>query len=1270
MKSVGSSIIIFSLYYFSPSVNAQEIMINGHPLTDYIANTAIFEEGQTAAHAPVAPFAVKSKAIKGVWTECQYVMSLNGTWKFKWSENPEKAPWDFYKLHYDVRRWEEIDVPSDWQMQGFGDPKFRNVQQPFPANPPYPPSDYNPVGSYRRTFTLPPAWEGRRILLYFEGVKTAAFMWVNGRYAGYNEGGMEPAEFDVSGLVKTGENQIAVQVLRFADATYLECQDMWRLSGIYRPVYLLAMPNIHIRDFYITTDMDEMCRDAVLKVESEVVNVSGGRAQGYQVHGELLDEQANAIRTFDMILKDFAAGSVEKIQNTQQIKNPNKWSAEKPNLYTLVLQLIDPAGNCIHTISHVVGFREVQIRDQALWINGVPIKLNGVCSHVHHPRTGRTMDTETMIKDLSLMKQFNINCVRTSHYPQNREYYDLADRLGMYIVDETNDEAHATVWLSSRPEWRDMYLDRARKMVYRDRNHPSIIIWSAGNESGSGENICALIAEGKRIDPGRPAWLYGGNNDYYPGRGPMDCEDIVGPRYPTPYELKTSIAQSDDPRPSFMDEYVAVTGNGGGMFDEFWEVIREYPRTIGGAVWDWVSPTIYLPWIETPDASVYGNNGAIIGRYELVPGKFGKALALSGQDAWVETYRAPELDLAGDALTLSLWVKAKAWDGMESYITKGNWQFGLRQCTEDSLEFYTTTGRRVSLKTEVPQKWTGQWHHLLAGYDGRTMKLYIDGALMAEKSQRGRLVNAPFPINIGRNWETDDQDFTGTMCNALLDRIAVFDLALTPSEVYEAKTESARLWYDFETAKETTGYYSYGIGGRTYGLIWADRRPQPELYQLKKSGQPLTAKAVNLSTGEVDISNRHHFTNLNELDGTWRIEEDGKIIQFGPLNKNIPPLTTKRIKVPMKKISPVPGAKYYLTMRWTMSESTSWAEKGHEVAFVQIKLPAQISPPLEIKYNRTARLSINETDDLLTVSGDGFSYAFSKYSGELTSILFQNKEIIRQGPRMNVWRAPLANDLDQWTFGRARVTNFNPALSGFAANGFWAAGLDRLEHFLDKFEVNPLNDGIQIIVESHTAAEGSTTAFANTYEYRILPSGDILLTHTLTPEGTMPNYLPKAGLQIVLNSRFNRWMYFGRGPFETYPDRKSGAKIGLWETTVEEAYVPYLIPQDHANRTDVSWTALSDGKVGLFIQAAESLNVSAQKWETENLSRALVIPQLKPFDGITLNIDTRVSGVGCTAVSLLNKYRVFPDEFKYTIRLRPYMVGQTDPVLLDRESFE
>ncbi len=441
-------------------------------------NPAVFSRGQEEPHAALMPFRNLEEAIRNRRKESGYCLLLNGVWKFRYDENPEQAPAEFFRPDYDVSNWQNITVPGDWQMQGFGRAQFRNVHQPFPADPPAVPSDYNPTGSYRRTFIVPEGWGNRRIFLHFEAVKSASTVWVNGREAGYNEGGMEPAEYDITPLIRGGENVLAVRVLGYSDGTYLECQDMWRLFGIHRDVYLMATPATRIRDFQVETDLDGSHENATLKVRTYVRCHPPETPSGnLKLRIRLFDADGRAVFG-DGLTKDVGMEGKRDaaVDFSWSIRKPLKWSAEKPNLYTLVLALEGPGGLPLEILSSRVGFREVEIRDQAVWVNGVRVKFNGVNSHVHHPVTGRAMDVETMRRDLTLMKQFNINCVRTSHYPPNVEYLDLADELGLYIVDETGDEAHATEFLSDDPAWREAYVNRGRKMVLRDRNHPCVVI--------------------------------------------------------------------------------------------------------------------------------------------------------------------------------------------------------------------------------------------------------------------------------------------------------------------------------------------------------------------------------------------------------------------------------------------------------------------------------------------------------------------------------------------------------------------------------------------------------------------------------------------------------------------------------------------------------------------------------------------------------------------------------------------------------------------------
>ncbi len=1245
-------------------------------------NPAVFERGQVPAHATLMPFDGVEAALEGDRKASTWCLLLSGRWKFHWASVPREALATFFQPGYDASGWDDIEVPSSWQMQGFGHPVFRNIPHPFPSTPPRVPTDYNPVGSYLRSFDLPESWAGRRVFLHFEGVKSASYVWMNGHEVGYNEGGMEPAEYDVTEYLQPSSNTIAVQVYRFSDGTYLEDQDMWRLSGIFRDVYLMATPPVHVRDFFATTDLDADYRDAELSIAAEVSNYGEETIDGYRIRAVLYpsDDTVPVLEPFESRIPSIPAGGAVAVSLATAVASPRLWSAEHPHLYRLVLELAGSGGEVIEVLGSSVGFREVEIRDQVFFVNGWPVKLNAVNSHVHHPSTGRAMDVATMRQDLVLMKRFNINAVRTSHYPPNPEYLDLADALGVYVIDETGDEAHATTWLSERPEWRAAYVDRGRTMVLRDRNHPSVVIWSAGNESGSGYNICAIIAEGKRLDPTR-SWLYGGNNDYFPSNDPLDCEDIVGPRYPIPFELKTWVGEvpaSVDPRPSFMDEYAAATGNSLGGMDEFWRVIRACPRCIGGAIWDWVSPGIRWPWRVTADASAHGNHGALMGRAQLVDGRVGgRALALSGHDEWVELYRDPSLDITGDQLTLEMWVLPQRWTGHGPLLTKGDHQYGLRQSAADTLEFYIHDRERIAVTAPTPDDWEGHWHHLAGVYDGAEIRLFVDGVVVGSRAQSGEIDHNPFQVNVGRNAALHGQEHPGQLLNAVVDDVRIFARALDASELdadSPALRREARLWLDFEAVETKGEFFSLGIGGRSYGVIWPNRVPQPELWQLKKSAQPVGIEAVDVAQGLVRIANRYHFTDLSELEASWRVTAEEEVLDEGTFDVTLPPSESTTVRIPLERPEAAPGVEHWLEVRFTLPRETAWAPQGHEVAWEQFLLPG--TPPVPIgSLDDFAPLEMDMAGGQVVVRGEGFTYAFDETSGTLSSIRVGEVELLHQGPRANVWRAPLANERDPWGVYRGRLSTHREGMGNDIANGWRAVGLDRLQHTVERFTALRVADREVVIeIDAHAAPRGLPSGtfslgFGLTYVYRVLASGDILLEHTIVPRGNQPDRLPKVGLQMVLREEFDNLVWSGRGPFETYPDRRTGARIGVYRSTVEEQCVPYLVPQDYGNKSDVRWVSLANAQgVGLLAAGEQLLNVSAQHFGTDNLSRAWYPFQLVPQQGITLNLDHSVSGVGGTAVSVLTAYRTFPQPYAYAIRLRPYRSGET-PEALARQAF-
>ena len=1228
-------------------------------LYEYIENPQMIGLNQEEGHVPLLPYSTLGKANSNNPEQSSGYLSLDGKWKFLYSVNPDGINKNFFRNDFNEKGMGEITVPGSWQMQGFGEKIFRNVSQPFKSDPPKIPRDYNPVGSYRKTFIVPSGLKNKQLFLHFEGVSSAFFVWVNGQEVGYNQGANEPAEFDVTKLVKPGKNTVSVMVFQYSDGTYNEDQDMWRLGGIFRSVYLMATHKVHIRDYYITTDLDDNYENATLKVEAEIQNYSSADIRNYQVRVTLSDQNNQPVlENLTSGKITLAAGEKATIRLNAPVKSPKKWSDEKPNLYHIGFELVDPEGKTTEALADRIGFKEVEVRHQVLYVNGVPVKLNGVNSHMQHPDLGHSMNVEIIRKDFYLMKQFNINCVRTSHYPPVKEYLQLADETGIYIVDEAGVEAHATEFISNRPEWTKSYVERAEKMVLRDRNHPSIIFWSAGNESGSGFNICEVIAAGKRLDPSRPAWMYGGNDNDHPGKNPIKCEDIIGPRYGTPFELKVLFGQSPeeiDPRPSFMDEYLSAAGNSMGGLDEYWDVIYQYPRLMGGAIWDWVSPGLREKYLSSPDASGNNIDAALMGKTELVTGKSGLAVELTGTDTWIELYRDPKLDISGKALTVSFWVKPREWNGNGTFLSKGYFQFGVEQINETELEFYVGDRKKTSVKTNLPENWTNNWHIVTGIYTGTKLQLYIDGDKKNETSCTLTIENKPFAINIGRNPEIEAQENPNHYSNATFDQVAIFDRAVHAEELLdptETLKKSAACWLDFDEQKTGREFFSMGVGGRTYGLIWPDRTVQPELWQVKKSAQPVSVKMPDEEKGEIEIRNRMHFTNTSELEAIWQLQCEGIVVKEGTLETSVPPLSKAKYAIPYLPFVQETEKEYFLMVSFRLKENKPWAAKGFELAWDQLSL--KIKPEQTISTVDLPAPEITETDELINVQGINFTYSFSKMTGSLISMVFDGIELLKEGLNLNVWRAPLANDIDGWTNWQSGLTR-TPGMGPGQSNSWFAHGLDQMTTKADRITWSKNSGEIKLVIESHTSTNDLSTSFENRFEFSISGSGKITLDHTVTPCGKMPEWLPRVGIQLVLDQSFDQVKWFGRGPFETYPDRKTGAKIGLYSGLVAEQYVPYLIPQENGNKTDVRWTSLRNAQgIGVRISSPDQFSFSAQNVQSDNLSRALYPFQLKPFDGVSLNLDYALSGVGCTAISVLNKYRAMPSVYRFRFNLEPF----------------
>ena len=572
-------------------------------------NPGVLERNRLAPHALGVPFQESEAALNIERGLSPFSRLLNGTWMFQLAASPLAVPEGFEQIDYEGENWVAIPVPSNWQMLGYGIPNYTNVRYPIPVDPPFVP-DENPVGLYRRRFDVPQAWAGRRVVLHFEGVNSAFTVWVDGQMVGYSQGSRVPAEFDITALAAPGAHTLAVQVFQWSDGTYLEDQDAWRLSGIFRDVYLVATPMLHLVDARVRTTFDISSKNALLALHATVANASD-RAQKGRVRARLYD--ADGALVTEQIIGNVSANSTEgaTLDASLAVADARPWSAELPDLYSLLLILEDDGGNPIDIRQISVGFRQLEMQGGQLLLNGVPITLRGVNRHDFHPDLGQAIPREAMLADIFLMKRHNLNTVRTSHYPNDPYWLDLCDKYGLYVIDEADLETHGFGenggdWgeLAKNPAWEAAFLDRAVRMVERDKNHPSIIFWSLGNESGYGQNHVAMTRWIKNADPTR--FLH-----YEPGRDLPELHeelDVVSGMYWSVESMIQQGERTDEPRPFFQCEYAHAMGNGPGNLKEYWDVIDAYPRLLGGCVWEWADHGIRQVTPEGVSWFAYGGD--------------------------------------------------------------------------------------------------------------------------------------------------------------------------------------------------------------------------------------------------------------------------------------------------------------------------------------------------------------------------------------------------------------------------------------------------------------------------------------------------------------------------------------------------------------------------------------------------------------------------------------------------------------------------------------
>lgn len=605
-------------------VKAQKIERSGNEITD----PTVVGTNKLKPHALLMPYDSPEQARQGDMTISPYYQSLNGEWKFNFSENPESRPKDFFSDDFDDSSWKNITVPGDWQMQGYDLAIYLNHPYEFTTadgasqlpltsdsrevrtpNPPEIPTQWNPVGSYRRSFTIPDNWAGREVVLHFGGVKTAFYVWVNGEYIGYSEDSKTPAEWNITDYLQEGENTVACEVYRITTGSYLECQDFWRLSGIERDVYLYAQPKLAIQDLVVKAELDENFENGVFSAEIVMTNTSNSDVSDRPLRLTILGASGDPVYEEEQSIS-VNSQSEEILTFETEIENCQAWSAETPNLYTLQLSYSEPNDNETSFTAIPIGFRSLAIERGQMLVNGQPVLIKGVNRHEHHPEFAHYIPRESMEEDIKLMKQFNINAVRTSHYPNDPYWYELCDKYGLYVVDEANIESHGLGaaqqnpydpenHIADKPLWEKAHLDRVERMYERDKNHPSIITWSLGNEAGDGSNFVKAYEWLKARDT-RPV--------QFEQAQLRPHTDIYAPMYMSMQNMKNYALGAGNTRPLIQCEYAHAMGNSVGNFQDYWDLIEAYDVLQGGFIWDWVDQGILKKTDEGETYFGYGGD--------------------------------------------------------------------------------------------------------------------------------------------------------------------------------------------------------------------------------------------------------------------------------------------------------------------------------------------------------------------------------------------------------------------------------------------------------------------------------------------------------------------------------------------------------------------------------------------------------------------------------------------------------------------------------------
>lgn len=1283
------------------------------------------------------------KAIKGAKdydkAASKYVQFLTGKDQADWSlvvlQNQALAQGDAYKNFYKTdykattNDWKtNLQLPCSWTRQGFDFSIYTNVTMPWQSkydsnvSAPNAPANYNPVGLYRKTFKVTDDMKAAngRVYLSFQGVESSYYVYVNGKEVGYSEDSYSPHSFDITDYLTTdgSDNLLAVEVHKFCDGTWMEDQDMYYDGGIFRDVYLYSAPLVHIQDYKVETDLDENYENATMKLNVTVANASKAAAEGYKVDVRLYDQDGKMFvndMTMDLDTVPAADGDNDgsvSAAGSKLVLSPELWSAETPNLYTMVLSLYDSkTGTYMGSVSQQLGFREIEFTKsevdtngnrittdseyKPITINGKQLLLKGTNRHDTDPEYGKYVPHETQEEDIKLMKQYNLNALRTSHYSNDEYLYYLCDKYGIYVMGETNLESHALMDQGEKQvNFKNLAMDRTVTAFNRLKNRTAIVMWSTGNENYYSSS--ASYANGMFYDL---IWYFKNNDSTRPIHSESsdgnNGTDMRSNMYPSVDTLYSRAAAN---MPYVLCEYDHAMGNAVGNLKEYWDAIRSSDNMLGGFIWDWVDQSRILSLDNLPQSYVVTEKkDGVVGSASIssvdenpdsgaLTGKSANGYALFESDKYNEA-----LSGSGKSFTVEVICKPASDGADKVLIAKGDYQFALKTNSSKQLEFFAYYNNNwKSVTAKKPDNWVGNWHQVVATYDKGAIKIYCDGELIGSGNGNTTIASSSVALGVGcsaDNGRTFDGEISmGRVYSRALSLEEIKAQNSTTPAITE-KSDDVLLWADFagltvDESSKPYDYYAekdahanlysdeikgsfYGYGGDSgespndnsfcvNGLVSPDRDVQPELYEVKYQYQSVWFSTDDsMLLGEtIDVYNENNFLNLNDFDVTWTLTEDGKEIGSGKLSAedtNIAGRESGSIKVPYRASMPEEkkaGAEYYLNLSVQLKEDTEWAKAGHEVAYEQFQIPAEVT---KVEPTINTNVTVDDSaEDVIKVSGTDFSFEVEKATGTLKNYVYKGETLLTSGPVPNYWRGILNNDNGNYD-GNWKNVNKNVTASDIAVG---------------------TNDAGQKTIRV-TLASASQANLKQTMVYTVDGSGAVTVDATVDATGTSLGRYIRIGTVMELPEGYENVEWYGNGPVEAMWDREDFATVGRYSNTVSGMFYPYLDTQDTGTVTGVKWISVTNpsAKSAMAIAATDTVEASALHFTVDDLDQAQHPYELTKLDSTILTVNYRSQGTGNKSCGqdTLSAYLI-PNNKAYTYEytMVPYTINDSDPMDVTR----